>query len=104
MKTPIYVMCKESEGIERAMSENKLRESVAREMLTVMTLPGVPPVVLMDCDLKAKYASPQRPWPYTSAEDALACFRKVAAEGKKKYAGIKLSVVKESILRLEKVG
>lgn len=43
------------------MADNKLRESVAREMLTVMTLPGVPPVVLMDCDLKAKYASPRRP-------------------------------------------
>ena len=86
------------------MSENKQRESVAREMLTVMTLPGVPPVVLMDCELKAKYASPQRPWPYASPEDALACFQNVAAEGKKKYAGIEVSIEKDVILRLEKVG
>ncbi len=67
------------------MSRNeKLRESVAREMLTVMTPPSVPPVVLMDCEIKAKYASPQRPWPYESPEDALECFQRVAAEGKKK--------------------
>ena len=84
------------------MADNKLRESVAREMLTVMTLPGVPPVVLMDCDLKAKYASPRRPWPYSSPEDALACFQKVAAEEKKKYAGIAVSIEKDVILRLEK--
>lgn len=39
------------------MSEDRLKDAVAREMLTVMTLPGVPPTVLLDCDLKRKYHS-----------------------------------------------
>ena len=99
----IYMAYSKAEGIEGDMSESKrLRESVAREMLTVMTLPGVPPVVLTDCALRTKYASPRRPWPYSSPEDALACFQKVAAEGQKKYAGIKMSIEKDVILRLER--
>lgn len=85
------------------MSGNeKLRESVARELLSVIALPGTPDIIALDCELKRKYHSPTRPWPYASAEDALACFQKVAAEGKKKYAGIEVSVVKDVILRLEK--
>ncbi len=66
-----------------------------------MTLPGVLPVVLMDCDLKAKYASPRRPWPYSSPEDALACFWRMAAEGKK-HVRISVSIEKAVIFRLEK--
>ena len=84
------------------MSEDKLKDAVAREMLTVMTLPGVPPAVLLDCELKKKYDSPARPWPYRDAAEALSVFQKIAAEGQKKYAGIRVSVEKETILRLEK--
>ena len=86
------------------MSESKLRESVARDLLTVISLKGTPDVILLDCELKTKYASPHRPWPYSSPEDALACFQKVAAEGQKKYAGIEVSIEKDVILRLEKTG
>ncbi|MBQ9955616.1 MAG: hypothetical protein IJO87_09380 [Eggerthellaceae bacterium] len=86
------------------MSEDKLKDAVAREMLTVMTLPGVPPTVLLDCDLKRKYHSEKRPWPYRDAVEALTCFQKIAAEGQKKYAGIAISIEKDVILRLEKRG
>ena len=85
------------------MSGNeKLRDSVARELLSVIALPGTPDIIALDCELKKKYRSPTRPWPYTSTEDALACFKKVAAEGQKKYAGIEVTVVRENILRLER--
>ena len=81
---------------------DKLRDSVARELLSVIALPGTPVIIALDCELKKKYRSPTRPWPYASAEDALTCFKKVATEGQKKYAGIEVSVVRENILRLEK--
>ena len=85
------------------VGNDKLRDSVARELLSVIALPGTPDIIAIDCELKKKYRSPIRPWPYASAEDACQCFEKVAAEGQKKYAGIEVTVVKESILRLEKV-
>ena len=85
------------------MSE-KTRERIARELLTVIKMKGTPDIIVLDCALKAKYASPQRPWPYASPEDALACFKKVAAEGQKKYAGVKISIEKDALLRLERIG
>ena len=85
------------------VGNDKLRDSVARELLSVIALPGTPDIIAIDCELKKKYRSPIRPWPYANAEDALACFRKVAAEGQKKYASIEVSVVRENILRLENV-
>ena len=85
------------------MAENgKPKDAIAREMLTVMTLPGVPPAVLPDCELKKKYGSPARPWPYRDAAEALSVFQKIAAEGRKKHAGIRASIEKDGILRLEK--
>ena len=82
------------------MSE-KLRETVARELLTILAMKGTPDIIALDCALKKRY-SPARPWPFEDAEDAAACFKKVAAEGQKKYAGITVSV-NGNILKLTKV-
>lgn len=83
------------------MSE-KTREAVARDLLTVLSMRGTPDIIALDCTLKKRYShEPLRPWPFEDAEDAAACFKKVAAEGQKKYAGITVSVDK-NILRLTK--
>ena len=38
------------------MAENeKLRESVAKELLNVIALSGTPDIIALDCELKKKY-------------------------------------------------
>lgn len=83
------------------MSE-RTREAVARELLTILAMKGTPDIIALDCELKKRYSpEPLRPWPFEDAEDAAACFKKVAAEGRKKYEGITVTTDK-NILRLTK--
>lgn len=79
---------------------DKLRNTVARELLEIIMMKGTPDIIALDCELKKRY-SPVRPWPFEDAEEAAACFRKVAAEGQKKYAGVTVSVDR-NILKLTK--
>lgn len=82
------------------MSE-KIRESIARELFTVLLMRGTPDIIALDCQLKKKYSSPARPWPFENVEEAAKCFRKVA-DSARKYDGIAVSTDK-NILRLSKI-
>lgn len=80
----------------------KLKESVARELLTILAMKGTPDIIALDCHLKKRYASPARPWPFEDAEDAAITFRDVAKSAQK-YNGIAISTDDKNVLRLTKV-
>jgi len=69
---------------------DELRTVVAREFLDVLVMNQTPDIIELDSDLKSRIATFERPWPFTSAEDAAGHFRLVAS-ATKKYSGVKVT-------------
>lgn len=84
------------------MSEN-LKHDIAVEYLDVISMRGTPDVLAIDCSLKRRCASPERPWPFESARDAALCFHEVLDANRRKYAGIVVNVdIERNLLALRK--
>lgn len=67
---------------------DSLKRNIAVEYLDVISMRGTPDILAIDCGLKRRCASPERPWPFESARDAALCFQKTLDANRKKYASI----------------
>lgn len=83
------------------MSNNQ-RERIAGELLSVLATKGTPDIILIDCDLQKRLSSPDRPWPFSDANEAAMFFEKLSKAGRKKYGDIAVSL-KENTLELSKI-
>lgn len=67
---------------------NALKHDIAVEYLDIISMRSTPDVLAIDCGLKRRCASPERPWPFDSARDAALCFQKALDANRRKYAGV----------------
>lgn len=67
---------------------DSLKHNIVMEYLDVISMRGTPDVLAIDCSLKRRCASPERPWPFESAHDAALCFHEVLDANRRKYAGV----------------
>lgn len=80
-----------------------LKHDIAVEYLDVISMRGTPDIIAIDCGMKKRCATPERPWPFENAYDAALCFHEVLDSNRKKYAGIVVNVdVERNLLALRK--
>lgn len=64
------------------------KRNIAVEYLDVISMRGTPDVLAIDCSLKRRCASPERPWPFENARDAALCFQEALDVNRRKYTGV----------------
>lgn len=82
---------------------DKMRYTVARDLLDVLAMRGTPDIIALDCALKRKYSA-ARPWPFEDADDAASFFSEVIAGSQKKYVGISVRADKNILYLTKKDG
>ena len=82
---------------------DSLKQELVSELLDVISMRGTPDIIAIDCEMKARCATPERPWPFESACDAALCFYEVLDANRRKYADIVINVdVERNLLALRK--
>jgi len=67
---------------------DSLKHDIAVEYLDVIAMKGTPDIIAIDCALKRRCATPERPWPFEGSYNAALCFQEALDANRKKYAGI----------------
>ncbi len=82
---------------------DRLKRDIAVEYLDVLDMKGTPDIIAIDCGMKARCATPERPWPFEDACDAALCFQGILDANRRKYAGISvIADTERNLLALRK--
>ena len=81
----------------------KLREKIVKELLDIISMKGTPDIIAIDCEMKSRCASLERPWPFESPYDAALCFQSILDDSRRKYAGVSvIADTERNLLALRK--
>lgn len=81
----------------------KLRKDIASELIEIVSRKNTPDIIAIDCELKNRCASPERPWPFESAYDAALYFQSILDDDRRKYAGVSvIADIERNLLALRK--